>query len=98
MDEKNPLSNFTERNQFFMFQNDFRDSFQTIFSQDVDKTVEGGLFGRTINLQLLSTSFQAAGCCHTGHTGECSFGGPCTTSAGDLMALGKFVESVPRIG
>lgn len=38
---------------------------------------------------------QAAGCCHTG---ECSFAGPCTTSAGDLMALGKFVERLLTSG
>lgn len=42
MDEKNPLSNFTERTQFFLFQNDFRDSFQSPCFQDFDKKLKGG--------------------------------------------------------
>ena len=38
-------SNFTERNQFLLVQNDFCDSFQTIFFQDFDKRLKGGCLG-----------------------------------------------------
>ena len=99
MDEKNPLSNFTERNQFLFVSKWFSGFLSKSFFPRLWQDSWRGLFGWTINLQLLSTSFQAAGCYHTGHTGQCSFGGPSTTSAGDLMALGNFVEfHLPRIG
>lgn len=91
-------SNFTERKISFLFQNDFGIPFKPFFSKTLTRQLKGAVW---VNYQSAAAPdlLQAAGCCHPGHTGQCSFGGPCTTSAGDLMALGKFVEShLPRIG